>query len=124
MESAGQKFHRLVTALDELVTQETVNLNDRDFEAVLDIQARAEPVIAAIVALGSEAVDQLNRARLTSLLARRQGNIDVIESQLAATRDELHAVQASTARVSRIAPVYGRAEIYAAATAPQFSAAG
>jgi len=124
MEAAGQKFQRLVSALDDLVTQEAVNLNDRDFEAVLDLQRRADPIVTALAELGVAVADAMTRARLTSLLARRQGNIDVLESQLATTREELEAVQASAGRIARIAPIYGRAGAFGGGAAGQFSAAG
>jgi hypothetical protein len=109
-QSPRQKFHRLVGALDELVAQETATLADRDFATVSEIQERAAPIVAGLAALGPDVADELARARVAGLLARRQHNIDFIEAQLATARDELQALQESTRRVASIAPVYGRAE--------------
>ena len=109
MEAPGQKFYRLVSALDDLVAQEAANVAARDYAAVADIQSRANPLVAALASLGAGAADAMARARVASLLSRRQGNIELIDSQLATARAELQAVQESTGRVARIAPTYGRA---------------
>ncbi len=123
MEAPGKKFQRLVAALDDLVTQEAATVAAGDFEAVADIQRRADPVVTALATLGAEVADAAARARIASLLSRRQGNIDLIESQLATARAELQAVQESTGRVARIAPIYGRAGILGGGET-SFSAAG
>ena len=81
--SPGQKFNRLLGALDELVAQETATLASRDFEAISEIQQRAAPLVEGLTALGVDAADDIARARVAALLARRQHNIDFIETQLA-----------------------------------------
>src|SRR4051812_34215837 len=108
MEAPRQKFNRLVSALDELVTREAATLAEHDFDAAGEIQKRAEPLVEAIADLGSVISDAVARARVAGLMARRQHSIDFLETQLATARDELMAVQESTLRVARIAPVYGR----------------
>lgn len=110
MEAPEQKFNRLLGALDELVALEAATLAQRDFTAVDAIQRRAEPLVAGLAELGPEAADARARARVASLLSRRQHSIEFLESQLATAREELNSVQESTQRVARIAPVYGRAE--------------
>ena len=62
--------------------------------------------------------------RSMQLLARRQHNMDFLESQLATARAELLAVQESTRRVACIAPAYGRTERRAAPALSSFKAAG
>jgi hypothetical protein len=93
-----------------LVALEAATLAQRDFDAVNSIQKRTEPLVAALAELGAGAADDRARARVASLLSRRQHSIDFLESQLATARNELNSVQESTQRVARIAPVYGRAE--------------
>lgn len=109
MEATRQKFNRLVGALDELVTREAATLAEHDYTAVAQIQSSAEPLVAAIADMGSVISDAVARARVAGLLARRQHSIDFLESQLATARSELMAVQESSVRVAKIAPVYGRA---------------
>jgi hypothetical protein len=117
-----KKFNRLVGALEELVTQEAAVLAENNFEAVGEIQSRAQPLVEAIAGMGDDVSDAVARARVAGLLARRQHNIDFIESQLATARAELIAVQESTHRAAKIAPVYGRP--VAARLDSQFRASG
>lgn len=124
MEAPRQKFNRLVGALDELVTREAATLAEHDFVAAGEIQKRAEPLVEAIVDLGSVISDAVARARVAGLMARRQHSIDFLETQLATARDELMAVQESTLRVARIAPVYGRGPATDADRSERFRAAG
>ncbi len=109
-QSPRERFHRLLGALDELVSQEASNVAEGDFEAVAAVQRRAAPVVDEIAALAPEVNNEIARARVAALLARRQHNIDLIETQLETARSELLAVQESMSRLGRIAPAYGRAE--------------
>ena len=124
MTARRQTFSRLLGALDELVAQEAGALGERDFAATLEIQRRAQPLVDALSDLGIAAADDLARARVAGLLARRQHNMDFLESQLATARAELLAVQESTRRVACIAPAYGRTERRAAPALSSFKAAG
>jgi polyphosphate kinase len=124
MEAPRQAFTRLLNALDTLVEQERNTVLAGDFAAVEDIQRRADPLIERLRSLGVDASDELARARVAGLLARRQHNIELIEAQLATARDELFAVQESTRRVACIAPAYGRARSAPPPNAPRFRAAG
>lgn len=108
MNQDRKKFNRLVDALDTLVAQESATLAERDYAAAIAIQQRAQPVVDCLLALGSEMADEIARARIAGLLARRQHSIDLLESQLAIARDELLALQEGASRVARVAPVYGR----------------
>lgn len=124
MKAPRQTFSRLLGALDELVAQEAATLNQRDFGAVADIQRRAQPLVDALSDLGIAAADDLARARVAGLLARRQHNIDFLESQLATARAELLSVQESTRRVACIAPAYGQPKRASGGESSRFRAAG
>jgi hypothetical protein len=117
-----EKFNRLLGALDDLVSREAAMLAAGDYLAVNAIQRRAEPLVAGLAALGESAADAVARAKVAALLARRQHSMDFLESQLETARAELLAVEESTQRVSRIAPVYGRTGNVP--SSPQFRAAG
>lgn len=119
-----ERFHRLLGALDELVSQEANDVAAGDFEAVGAVQRRAAPVVAELAALGPDVANDLARARVAALLARRQHNIDLIETQLATARAELLAVQESASRLGRIAPAYGRAERPVRNASSRLNAAG
>jgi hypothetical protein len=122
MKNQQQTFNRLVGALEDLVTQEAATLAERNYEATGQIQLRAQPLVEAIAGLGDSVSDEVARARVAGLLARRQHSIDFLESQLATARAELMAVQESTLRAAQIAPAYGRPS--ASAPMAQFSGRG
>lgn len=122
METPTRRFARLATALDELVAQEAATIATRDYAAVKTIQDRAGPVVAALSELGIDVADEVARARVASLLSRRQHTLELLESQLATARAELQASRESAGRIARIAPVYGRAG--AGFGAGRFAAAG
>jgi hypothetical protein len=106
MESAARRFARLLGALEDLVGQEDATLRAGDFAAAGEVQRRAEPIVSGLGELGPGHADGPARARIAALLARRQHSMEWLESQLAAARAELAAVQHSQARVARIAPAY------------------
>jgi hypothetical protein len=121
METPGHRFGRLLDALDDLVSQEAITASARDYEAVGHIQRRSAAVVEGLAALGPVVADARAKARVASLLARRQHTIENIESQLATTRDELHAIEQSERHMARIAPAYGTP---AAKRSRRFHAAG
>ena len=108
MDASQQRFNRLVGALEELVTHEAATIAEHNFEAVGEIQRRTQPLVEAIASMGDQVADSVARARVAGLLARRQHSIDFLESQLETARSELMAVQESTVRAAKIAPIYGR----------------
>lgn len=122
MEAARRKFDRLLGALDDLVTQEAATLQARDFDSVVAIGQRADPVVAGLAELAPEVADDLARAKVAGLLARRQHNMDFLETQLVTAREELLALSSSMRRVSRLVPAYAKAEGLGAPS--RFSAAG
>jgi hypothetical protein len=107
MKTPGRTFGRLLDALDDLVGQEAATVRARDYEAVGHIQRRSAAVIEGLAALGPAVADARMKARVAALLARRQHNVECIESQLATTRNELAAIEQSESRMARIAPAYG-----------------
>ncbi len=123
MEAPRQRFSRLLTALDELVTREAATVQAGDLAEVQSIQRRTGALVNALAGMRPDAADPTARAHIADLLARRQHSIEFLESQLATARAELLAVQESTRRVARIAPVYGRPQS-SISLAPQFRATG
>lgn len=108
MESPTQKFSRLLTALDELVAEESALITAADYPAIDGVQQRAGEVLAALSALPPESASEQARRRVGILLERREQNIQSLQSKLAAARQELDALQSSARRAARVAPVYGQ----------------
>lgn len=110
MESPRRRFDRLVGVLEELVASEADTVRARDFGALADLQDRTGTVVSTLVGMEPALADARARARVVSVLSRRQHTIELLESELAVAREELNALEASTQRVAKVAPVYGRPE--------------
>lgn len=108
MESAPQRFARVLGALEDLVAQEAVALQNRDFETVATVQDRVAPLVEFLMSqpeIGQ--ADAVLRARIEALYARRQQSAAWLAEEMARARDELGQADATQRRVARIAPVYG-----------------
>ena len=123
METPTRKFARLVDVFDRLVNEESAIQRESEFEQLADLHRRLQPVVDGLVALGLDVAGDTDRDRLAAIHARRQVNLDLIESQLVTTRTELNAVQESGHRVAKIVPLYGKADAEFATTG-RLSASG
>ncbi len=108
METPVQKCARLVTALEDLVAQEAVCLQTRDFAAAISIQDRAAPLVEHLSLHGPNVADQALRRRVETLIARRNDTATWLATELRQTREQLLGLQASQRRVAKVAPAYGR----------------
>jgi len=101
-------FVRLLGALEELASQESMLLAEEDYDGLRRTQDRAAPIVNELARVGSGNVSPALRPRLEALLARRQENLDRLSARIEDVRDALLRTQANQVRVSRIAPAYGR----------------
>ncbi len=106
MARAAQTFPRLLTALEDLISQEEVLLRAADYLGVLATQERAAPLVDRLAGLAMHA-DLATRSRITALVARRTEGLELLAAEIERTRVELSEMQASQHRAARIAPVYG-----------------
>ncbi len=106
MTPAAQTFTRLLTALEDLITQEGVLLRAADFPGVLATQQRCAPLVDRLVGLATHA-DTAVRTRIAAIITRRAEGMELLAEEIARTRVELSEMQASQHRAARLAPVYG-----------------
>jgi hypothetical protein len=123
METPAQTCARLVTALEDLVAREAATLDARDFEAVIEIQARCAPLVELLGAHATDVTDTTLRERIRALLARRQQTGEWLSEQIEKTREALAEANEGRRRVRQIAPVYGRG-VGAASASRQLCAVG
>lgn len=107
-ETPAEKCARLVGALEDLVSQETVCVRNRDFAAVADIQQRLGPLIEHLAAHSSD-TDAGIRVRMAAVIKARDESSAWLQKEMDRTRAELGELQASKRRVAQVAPAYGRA---------------
>ena len=121
MEMIAQTCARLLVALEEIAEQEASALRERDFAAVSEFQARAQPLVEYLGKHGPAIANQAFLQRVRAFLTRRQSSYRWLAGEIEQTREALRQTQESVGRVTRIAPVYGSA---VASVAERLSAVG
>jgi len=98
---------RLLTALDELVMEETMLLRMEDFVETAELRERMLPVVEQLCLCAPEfSPDSGFRRRLDDLLHRSEQNLRVLEAELARRHEELLRVGEALGRLRRVAPAY------------------
>lgn len=120
MENPAQTCDRLLSALEDLVSEEAGLLADEQVGAMVALQERMAPLVDRLVALAGSA-DATLQMRVRALVARRAYVGAELAARLAHLRTELDRMTATKHTVSRIAPVYG---VVPEVTPRQFSAVG
>lgn len=105
METPVQQCHRLLSALEELASQEAAMICAEDYAGIGRGQKRAAPLVARLVSLALES-DLPVRQRVLALVARRNANQEKIDAHVARTQAELQRTQLARGRVFQMAPAY------------------
>jgi hypothetical protein len=106
VESSTERFHRILSALEALVEQETAVLLLQDFEAAMELQARTAPLVEFIASCPRELRDPSFRERTSLLFQRREQNVEFISRMMAENRRDLRAVEGAQRRALQVAPAY------------------
>lgn len=109
MQTPAQTCERVLAALEELVTQESLAFQAWDHDAVRDIQRRSAELISGLEAMNASAAGAAVQLRAAALLRRRRLGLEEMNQSLSALRHELQDVERSRQRVADFAPAYGRA---------------
>jgi len=97
-----------MTALEQLAGAEAASLAAGDFEELVVLQARAEPLVAHLGEHGPALGDASLIRRVAAWLAHRRHLAAAIETRAGAARAELRDLEAAQRRVRRVAPAYGQ----------------
>jgi hypothetical protein len=112
MQTPAERCRRIVTALEDLVAQESAALANRDFNTVLTLQERTAPLVDFIVTTGAAYVAQPDlRARLDALQMRRGQTSELLLAEMQRNRFDLQETRAAQRRVAQIAPAYGQSPV-------------
>jgi len=106
MESPLTTAQRLLTALEELVMQETVLIRTMDFVEAVEVRERAAPLVTRLCALAEDPAVQTLVPRVGDLLDRCSQNHHFLDTQLQRLQVELDRVGAARNRLRKLAPVY------------------
>jgi hypothetical protein len=102
-----QTAQRLLSALEDLASQESVLLRSLDLVEAVQIAERAAPLVEELCALVAESpeVSPL-RDRVEELVAQRRRSAVLLDSHLSRLQTELQRIDEARNRLARVAPVY------------------
>lgn len=107
MSTPLQIAQRLLTALEDLASQESVLLRSLDLVEAVQISERAAPLVEQLCALIAESPEVAPlRGRVEELVAQRRRSAVLLDSHLARLQAELHRIDEARNRLARVAPVY------------------
>ncbi|MBI5423556.1 MAG: hypothetical protein HZA32_05675 [Opitutae bacterium] len=106
METPLQTAQRLLTALEDLASQESVLLRSLDLVEAVQISERAAPLVEKLCTLAVDPTVALLRPRVEELVAQRRRNAVLLDSHLARLQGELRRIDEARSRLARVAPVY------------------
>lgn len=106
METPLQKATRLLTALEELVMQETTLIRTMDFIEAVDVRERSGPLVEKLCALAAYPEVAGVRPRVAALLERWGRNHHFLDTQLVRLQGELNRVTEARGRLRHVVPAY------------------
>ncbi len=98
---------RILTALEDLVAQESAVLQVGDYAALESIQVQAGPLVIFLASQPEAAFAAGLEGRILALQAARNRNATRLNQEMARNRDELRVLSGRQGLVARVAPAYG-----------------
>lgn len=106
METPFQSANRMLTALEELVMEETTLIHTMDFVEAVDVRERSGPLVEKLCALAAYPEVAGVRPRVAALLERWGQNHHFLDMQLTRLQGELNRVTEARGRLRRVVPAY------------------
>jgi hypothetical protein len=107
METPPATAHRLLAALEELVTLETMLLRTMDFVEAVQVREQMAPIVEELCALAADPAVRALQPRVDTLLRYGAQNYHFLDGQLARMQEELSRVAEARGRLRHVAPAYG-----------------
>ena len=108
METNLQCAARLLSALDDLVSQEGTYLRAGSFELAAEMRGRAGPVVERLVELSHFPGVSEMRAKVAAIVERSSHHSAILEEKMAGFRAEIQRTDQARHRTSQLAPAYVR----------------
>lgn len=106
MEQPLQTAIRLLTALEELVMEETTLIHTMDFVEAVTVRERSGPLVEKLCSLAAYPEVAGVRPRVALLLDRWGENHHFLDAQLKRLQSELNRVTEARGRLRRVVPAY------------------
>lgn len=108
--SSAERARRILSALDDLVGQESVLLRSLDLVEALQIAERCSPLVDELCQLASEPEAHEIRENVAALLQKRQRNATLLESHLQRVQEEIRRIEDARRKLARTVPAYRKTE--------------
>ena len=103
---------RIAGALEDLVAQEALALESRDYTEVSILQDRAAPLVEFLAQnAATHGGDAALRMRIKAVQQRRTGSAALLATEIVRARAELCESGFAQRQVAKIAPAYGRSAV-------------
>jgi hypothetical protein len=106
METSVQTATRLLTALEELVMEETTLIRTMDFIEAVAVRERSNPLVEKLCALAIDHEVAAMLPRVSALLTRWSQNHHFLDTQLVRLQGELNRVTEARRRLRSVVPAY------------------
>jgi hypothetical protein len=106
METPFQTATRMLTALEELVMEETTLIRGMDFIEAVDVRERSGPLVEKLCALAAYPEVAVMRPRVAALLELWGQNHHFLDMQLTRLQGELNRVTEARGRLRHVVPAY------------------
>lgn len=118
MPTTPGQFGRVLSALEDFVSQEELMMRAEDYAEVAAVQVRMAPLVQFLVEEAAVADAPLQQ-RIALVVARRDRTRHRLATEVGKIREEMVQLEVSRRRIARVAPAYGLRS--AATTAPWLS---
>lgn len=106
MPTVASELGRVVSALEDLASQEELLVNAGDYAEVNAVQERMAPLVRFVVE-GMAAADASLQRRIAFLVTRRARTQQRLTVELEKIREEIVQLDLNRRRVAQVAPAYG-----------------
>lgn len=106
METPLQIATRLLAALEDITSQESVLLRTLDFVDAVALQERAAPLVDQLAALAKHPDVSTLRRQVSALVDKRQQSRHFLDAQLGRLQSELRRIDEARTRLAKVAPAY------------------
>ncbi|MBI5690483.1 MAG: hypothetical protein HZC55_10340 [Verrucomicrobia bacterium] len=106
MADTHQLCTRLIAALEDLASQEATSLAHGEWDTLVSLRKRAEPLVELLASQDPEEIDSSLRARIGAWREGRLAAERELSVRIGTVRERLEELDASRRRLARVIPAY------------------
>lgn len=121
METPVQTAARLLGALEEMIGREEKYLQSRNYDLVVQLRERTDPLVRQLVGLSTEPGMSDFRSRVALLVGRSAKHSQILDEKMREVREQIKLADRARRQTTQLAPAYTQGS---SPERPRFSAAG